>query len=95
MDKKIVLKMLPEKDIVICVDGGDSLTIPSDNRCIQADDLYKLINFSRGDNIEVESENEKSVDVPVLAFFVELISNIAKKVNQITDSDEDEYLTGV
>lgn len=94
MDKKIVLKMLPSKDIVISVDGGNSLTIPKDNRCIKGADLYRLINFSRGDIIEVESENENSVDVPVLAFFLELISIIAKKVNQISDSDEDEYLIG-
>ena len=92
MDKKIILKMQPSKDIVVSIVGGNSFTIPKNNRSIKADDVYRLINFSRGDKYEVESLNEENVDVPVLKFFEELITDIVKKLNRIADSDEDEYL---
>lgn len=92
MDKKIILKMLPSKNIVLSIEGGNTITIPKNNRSIKADDVYRLINFSRGDKYEVESLNEENVDVPVLKFFEELITDIVKKLNRIADSDEDEYL---
>ena len=94
MDKRIILKMLPSKDINISVDEGNTITISKDNRSVKADDIYRLINFSRGDKYTVESQNEENVDAPVLKFFEELLSDIVKKLNQIEDSDEDEYLTG-
>ncbi len=92
MDKKIVLKMQPSKDIIISIEGHNSITIPKDNRSLKADDVYQLIDFTRGDKYTVESRNEENVDVPVLKFFEELIFDIVMKLNQIADSDEDEYL---
>jgi len=94
MDKKIVLEMQPSKDIVVSIGGGKLLTIPKNNRSIKADDVYQLINFSRGDKYTVESINEENVDAPVLIFFEELITDIVKKLNRIADSDEDEFLIG-
>lgn len=93
MDKKIVLEMMPSKDICISMEGSNAITIPRDNRSIKADDIYLLINFSRGDKYVVESLNKENVDAPVLKFFEELISDIVKKLNRIADSDEDELLT--
>lgn len=94
MDKIIVLKMLPSKNINISIDNGNTITISKDNRSVKADDIYKLIDFTRGDKYTVESQNEANVDAPVLNFFEELLSDIVKKLNRIADSDEDEYLTG-
>ena len=94
MDKKIVLKMLPSKDINVSIEGGNTITISKDNRSIKADDIYRLIDFSRGDKYTVESLNETNVDATVLKFFEELLSDIVKKLNRIADSDGDEYLTG-
>ncbi len=94
MDKKIILRMLPSKDINVSIEDGNTITISKDNRSIKADDIYWLINFSRGDKYTVESQNETNVDVAVLKFFEELFSDIVKKLNRIADSDEDEYLTG-
>lgn len=48
------------------------------NRSINADDIYRLIAFSRGDKYEVESFNEENVDASVLNFFEELIKDIIK-----------------
>lgn len=94
MDKKIVLKMLPSKDIIVSIEDGNTITISKDNRSIKADDIYRLINFSRGDKYTVESLNETNVDATVLKFFEELLSDIVKKLNRIADSDGDEYLIG-
>ena len=94
MDKKIVLKMLPSKDINVSIEGGKTITISKDNRSVKADDIYRLIDFSRGDKYSVESQNETNVDATVLKFFEELLSDIVKKLNRIADSDGDEYLTG-
>ncbi len=94
MDKKIVLKMLPSKDINVSIEGGNMITISKDNRSVKADDIYRLIDFSRGDKYSVESQNETNVDATVLKFFEELLSDIVKKLNRIADSDGDEYLTG-
>ena len=91
MDKKITLKMLPSKNIIISVENGNSITISKEHRNVKADDIFELIDFSRGDKITVESENEKGVDIPVLKFFEELICDIAKKLNRIENTD-DEYL---
>ena len=94
MDKKIVLKMLPSKDINVSIEGGNTITISKDNRSVKADDIYRLIDFSRGDKYSVESQNETNVDATVLKFFEELLSDIVKKLNRIADSDGDEYLIG-
>ena len=94
MDKKIVLKMLPSKDINVSIEGGNTITISKNNRSVKADDIYRLIDFSRGDKYSVESQNETNVDATVLKFFEELLSDIVKKLNRITDSDGDEYLIG-
>lgn len=93
MDKKIVLKMLPSKDINVSIEDGNTITIAKDNRSVKADDIYRLIDFSRGDKYTVNSQNETNVDTAVLKFFEELISDIVKKLNRIADSDGDEYLT--
>ncbi len=94
MDKKIVLKMLPSKDINVSIEGGNTITISKDNRSVKADDIYRLIDFSRGDKYTIESQNETNVDATVLKFFEELLSDIVKILNQRADSDGYEYLTG-
>lgn len=93
MDKKIILKMQPSKDILLSVEGGNTIAISKNDRKLKANDVYRLLNFSRGNKYTVESENEENVDAPVLKFFEELITDIVKKLNRITDSDEDEFLS--
>ena len=95
MDKRIVLKMLSSRDIIVSIGDEKPLIIPKENRSIKADDVYRLLNFSRGDKYEVESINEENADAPVLKFFEELITDIVNKLNRITDLDEDEFLTGM
>lgn len=92
MEKKILLKMLPSKDITLSIEGGETLIISKQNRQVKANDVYELLDFSRGDKYTVESENEAGVDEPVLLFFKKLMEDIVKKLNKIADSDNDEYL---
>lgn len=93
MDKKIILKMLPSKNITISIEGGKTITIVKENRSIKADDIYRLIDFSRGDKYAIESQNEENIDAPVLKFFEELLSDVVRKLNHIADTDGDEYLS--
>ena len=93
MDKKIMLKMLPSKNITISIECGKTITIVKENRSIKADDIYRLIDFSRGDKYTLESQNEENVDAPVLKFFEELLADIVKKLNRMAETDGDEYLT--
>lgn len=92
MEKKIVLKMQLNKDINISINEGKSIVIPKNNRIIKADDLFDLLDFSRGDKYNVEVENEENLDGPVLLFFEKLITDITKKLNKIPKSSEDEFL---
>ncbi len=89
MEKKIILRMQPSKDIIVSIDKRRTLTIPLNDRTVKADEIYKLLNFSRGDVFTVESENENNLDVPVLKFFEKLIRDIVKNLNKIADNDKD------
>ena len=44
MDKNIILKMLPSKDINISIENGNTITISKDNRSVKADDIYNRNN---------------------------------------------------
>lgn len=80
MDKKIKLEMKDNKDIVIKVNDEEKITIKKDNRKIQANDIFKLLNYSIGDTYVIEVLNEKRYDLPVIQFFYELLCEIIKKL---------------
>ena len=93
MEKKIILKMQTNKDITISCNGENDIIIPYYDRTIKADEIYELLNFSRGDTYVVVAENEQELDVPVLQFFEQLFLDIVKKINRIPKSDGDKYMT--
>lgn len=95
MDKNIIIKMEASKDIIIYIEGGKKITILKDDRSIKADDVYRLINYSRGDKYSVKSLNEENIDVPALKFFEELIKEIINKLNSFSNSDEDDCLSNI
>ena len=68
------------------------ITISKDNRTIKAEEIYNLLDFSRGDTYTVHSQNESELDAPVLEFFETLISDISKKLNKIPDSVDNEFV---
>lgn len=81
MDKEIKIEMKENKDIVISVNGNEKVTIKKDNRRIQANEIFELLSYSKGDKFSVDIVNEKEYDVPVLQFFYELLVEIVKKLD--------------
>ena len=89
MEKKIVLTMLPSKDIGIVINEHNGMTIGKDNRNVKADDIYNLLAYERGDIYTVESINESDKDGPVLQFFAELLRDITDRLNRMSESQGD------
>lgn len=83
MDKVIKLKMDSNKNIIIYCNEQEKIKIAENDRSISAKRLFSLFDKTVGCNFKVEKENENDLDDNVLTFFAELISNIAKKVNEI------------
>lgn len=81
MDKKIKLEMNRNKDIVISVNGDEKIVINKDNRKINADDIFTLLSYSKGDIYSFEVVNEKGYDSPVIDFFHGLLVDITNKIN--------------
>lgn len=81
MDKRIKIEMNENKDIVISVNDDEKITIKKDNRKIQANEIFELLSYSNGDNFSFDIVNEKNYDIPVLAFFKELLEDIVNKIN--------------
>ena len=87
MEKKIVLTMDANKDITVSITGNSSIHIPKNNRCVKADEIFSLLDYSRGDTYLVSSVNDLNLDKPVLDFFEELIKDIVERLN--SDSSEE------
>lgn len=93
MEKKIVLTMLPSKDIDVVLNNSSRMIISKDDRTVKADAIYDFLGYERGDIFEVESVNAQNLDAPVLQFFTELINDITDRLNRLSDNqsnDEDE-----
>ena len=83
MEKKIEMVMEADKNIKILVDGKEKKSISSENRKITADEIYNLLNYTKGDTYTIEKKNAKNLDTQVLDFFSELMSDIVNQVNII------------
>ena len=90
MEKKIVLTMLPSKDIDIVINEHNRMTIGKDNRNVKAVDIYNLLAYERGDTYTITDVNEQNVDVPVLKFFTELFQDITERLNRMSESQSGE-----
>lgn len=49
MEKQIILEKNESKDIIITRDGEEKIIIKKENRIINADEIFKLFDHSRGD----------------------------------------------
>lgn len=90
MEKTINILFTKEKDIVISMENGQSIIIHKDNRTISADDLYNLIDFSRGDKYIINKLSETG-DASY-KFFVELVEDIISKINKMPDKINDAFI---
>lgn len=81
MEKCIKLKMAQDKSIHIFVEDKKKYVMKSENRTINAEDIYNILHYSRGDKFTVNAENIENIDQPVLNFFKDLIEDIVKELN--------------
>lgn len=93
MEKKIVVRMEPSREISVMLNEHKVITIGKTNRSIKANDIYELLDYKRGDIYTVEGVNEDNLDVPVLQFFIDLFKDITERLNRLSklqDNDENE-----
>ncbi len=91
MEKIIELTMDESKNIFIKV-NSESFTIEKNCRFIKADEIYKLLDYNRGDTYILKSYNEKALDMPVFEFFAELFKEIVDFLNTLSNNgDYTEY----
>ena len=79
--KNIKLEMKDNKDIGISVNNNEQIIIKKEARNIKAEEIFNLLDYSKGDIFSVSIENKKNYDGPVITFFQELIEEITKKNN--------------
>lgn len=80
MEKNIKVEMHNNKDITIA-SRDRSLTIRHDNREIEAQDIYELLDYKKGDSYTVEKKNDHNLDENALDLFYDLIKDIVDKLN--------------
>lgn len=86
MEKKIVLEMMfDSKDIKIFINNEEKLIIRSGARKLNANDLYNLLDYGKGDFYSVKVINSGNVDKKVIDFFADLLKEITDKLNKIRD----------
>lgn len=76
MDKIIEVVMEENKDIILRCNGTESIIIKSDVRKIEAEDIFKLLDYSKGDTYSISNINEKGYDSQVVDFFSDLLKEI-------------------
>lgn len=89
MDKTIEVIMEENKDITLHCDGKESITIKSNLRKLEAEDIFKLLDYSKGDIYTISKINEKGYDSQVVDFFCDLLTEITTKLSNKLDQDID------
>ena len=74
MDKTIEVVMEENKDIILRCNGTESIIIKSNVRKIEAEDIFKLLDYSKGDTYSISNINEKGYDSQVVDFFSDLLN---------------------
>ena len=80
--KNIKLEMKDNKNIGISVNNNEQIIIKKEARNIKAEEIFNLLDYSKGDIFSVSIENKKNYDGPVITFFQELIEEITKKITE-------------
>lgn len=88
MEKKIKLVMKADKSIHIHLNDEEKYVIRADNRKIEANEIFKMLNHSIGDTYVVTSENIAGQDAKVLEFFEKLLQEITTKIQDIKFTEE-------
>lgn len=89
MDKVIEVVMEENKDIILRCNDNESIIIKSNERKIEAEDIFKLLDYSKGDTYSISNVNEKGYDSQVVDFFSDLLKEITTKLSNKLDEDID------
>lgn len=89
MDKVIEVVMEENKDIILRCNDNESIIIKSNERKIEAEDIFKLLDYSKGDTYSISIINEKGYDSQVVDFFYDLLLAITTKLSNKLDEDID------
>lgn len=85
MDKTIEVVMEENKDIILRSNYNESIIIKSDERKIEAEDIFKFLDYSKGDTYSISIINEKGQDSQVVDFFYDLLLTITTKISNKLD----------
>lgn len=90
MEKEIKLVLTEDKDIDIYVNNKLKLKIQRDKREINAEAIYNIFDYKRGDRYNIVTENIPNNDIPVLEFLKSLFIEINKGIeNEIVKEHEE------
>lgn len=89
MDKTIEVVMEENKDIILQCNYNESIIIKSDERKIEAEDIFNFLDYSKGDTYSISIINEKGQDSQVVNFFYDLLKEITTKLSNKLDEDID------
>lgn len=87
MEKNIDLIMKENGDIEILCDKTPKHTILHNDRQITATCIIDIFDFNLGNTYKINKQNPTNKDATVLDFFAQLLTEIAQKVNSISNSD--------
>lgn len=87
MEKEIKLIMKENGDIAIFCDKTLKHTISQSDRQITATCIIGIFDFNLGNTYKVTKQNSNNKDAAVLDFFATLLTDIALKVNTISNSE--------
>jgi len=83
MEKIIEIRMNEDKSIEIKTNNVSMTTINSSERKIDADIIYKSLDYSSGDRYKIKKENPSDKDSDVFESLVELYQDIIDEVNTL------------
>ena len=83
MEKIIEIRMNEDKSIEIKTDNVSMTTINSSERKIDADIIYKSLDYSSGDRYKIKNENSSDKDSDVFESLVKLYQDIIDEVNTL------------
>lgn len=84
MEKKVKLVMTEDKTIIVFLNDIVKINIYAYNRKINADDLYSLFDYNKGDIYTLEKDNPENIDVKVFEFFSNMIYEIIENLNKLS-----------
>lgn len=89
MDKIITISKDNTDSIILKVNEVEKIRVPKDNREINAKEIYDCFSYEKGDTYRVEQLEENISDNDVLKTFINLITQIAQSLSELSDSSDD------